>query len=159
MVTIRKAASNDVLDLVWLNREVQGIHCGIAPLTFRETNDEEVATWLLSQIDEVNVLFFVAEVDNKVMGYLIVNLIILPANPFMHERKYAHIDHICVGSSARGKGVGRRLIEHAIEIAKGQELDYIELMVWSDNENAKLAFKKLGFINCREHMRLSLALA
>lgn len=153
---IREATLSDVGGLILLNDEVQSIHINISPTTFRETQNQEVAEWLNSLVNNEKIQVFVTILNDKIVGYLILNVFVLPKNPFMHERKYAHIDHLCVSETVRKRGIGQLLIEHAIKYCKAHALNAIELTVWSDNVDAKNAFKKIGFINRREQMRLEL---
>jgi ribosomal protein S18 acetylase RimI-like enzyme len=45
----------------------------------------------------------------------------------------------------RGRGVGRRLIEHALEASRAFPLARVELTVRADNERAVALYRKIGF--------------
>ena len=55
------------------------------------------------------------------------------------------IDRFEVESEHRGKGIGTLLLQKAIELAKTQHVDSIELTVNNDNKPAKKLYKKMGF--------------
>lgn len=70
---------------------------------------------------------------------------------FLEPRTQNKLKHTCdlnmgVGSAARGKGIGRELLEHAILKAKQQNiLEIIYLMVRSDNVGAVKLYRSVGF--------------
>ncbi|KEJ90898.1 GNAT family N-acetyltransferase [Sulfitobacter donghicola] len=55
------------------------------------------------------------------------------------------IHHIFVKESARGRGVGRALINAAIEYAKGQEARYLSVGTHPDNLIAQDTYRAIGF--------------
>ncbi len=153
---IREATKADIGKLMPLNEEVQSLHIGISPKIFRKTDDKEISAWLLSQIDDDQTKFYVAMCNDKIVAYLTLKTYIRPENPFMHERRYAHIEHVCVHSKFRKSGVGRNLIEYAINCARKSKLDYVELDVWSENTDARAAFKNIGFVSSREQVQFEI---
>ena len=64
-----------------------------------------------------------------------------------HGQARSHIGILGIGliASARHRGIGRPLIEHAIARAWAQGLSRIELSVRSDNGNAKALYERVGF--------------
>lgn len=151
---IRPATVNDLDMLLVLNKEVQDIHVDMFPHVFKETASKELETWLRSQLEAKDVFVFAACENREVIGYVILKLITRAGNPFMHERKFAYIDHVCVTKLKRRGGIGKKLLEHAINYAKSQGYDRIELDVWTENSTAKSAFKKFGFSTYSEKMVL-----
>lgn len=155
-MNIREAKISDIDNLVLLNGEIQLLHREISPGTFRETDNNEISQWLLSQVEDAKTRLYVAELNDRIVGYITIKLTTKSENPFMYERRFAHIDHICVCSKLRQSGVGRQMIEYAIAYARYSGVNSLELDVWSDNLNAKKAFQSLGFVSNREQMRLQL---
>jgi len=144
-MAIRQATNRDVEQLATLNSEVQAIHVKIAPEVFCYPSKAEVSDWLAEQIHAENTYVFVAESDSAIHAYLILKLITRPKNPFMHANRFAYIDHVAVSLSKRMSGIGRRIIQHAIEFAASNGYKRVELDVWSKNIAAKDAFIRLGF--------------
>jgi ribosomal protein S18 acetylase RimI-like enzyme len=61
------------------------------------------------------------------------------------------IERIYVLSDFQGKGIGRQLLEKAIQMAKEKKASYIWLGVWEENKRAIQFYKKNGFIAFDEH--------
>ncbi len=152
---IRPATVNDLDMLLALNKEVQDIHVDKFPHVFKETSPKEMETWIRSQLEAKDLFVFAACEGKDVIGYIILRLITRAGNPFMRERKFAYIDQICVTKLKRKSGVGKKLLEHAINYAKHQGYDRIELDVWTENSTAKSAFEKFGFSTFSEKMVLN----
>lgn len=67
------------------------------------------------------------------------------------------IDSVEVKEKFRGKGYGKMLLEEAIDTAKEEGVDSIELQVNADNEVAKRLYLKVGFEKtAKEYYRLIL---
>lgn len=85
-----------------------------------------------------------AREDGEIVGAVVVNQTgmegYIPENILVY---------IAVDSSQRGKGIGKKLMERAIQLAKGD----IALHVEPDNP-AKHLYEKLGFTNKYLEMRL-----
>lgn len=150
----RLAEMTDVDALEKLNREVQEIHIRNYPSIFKETSLEEVKSWIRSLFEAEDVYIFMACEEMDSVGYVILRTITQPENPFIYAVKIAYIDQKCVTQSRRGCGIGRRLMEHAIEHAVNLGFDRIELDVWHKNTNAREAFEKIGFKTSREKRTL-----
>jgi ribosomal-protein-alanine N-acetyltransferase len=56
-----------------------------------------------------------------------------------------HITTIAVDPKRRGEGIGRKILEHLIEKAKENDLDWISLEVRITNTVAQKLYKSLGF--------------
>ena len=83
----------------------------------------------------------VAESDNKVIGN-----ILLKVNQNPRRRHVAYLA-MAVHDEWQGKGVGKRLMTAAVELAdKWLNLFRIELEVYSDNEVAIELYKEFGFV-------------
>jgi len=144
-MVIRQATNSDVAQIAILNREIQAMHVKIAPEVFRNPSEAEVSKWIADQIYAENTYVFVDESDAAIHAYLVLKLITRPQNPFMHAHQFAYIDHVAVSSSKRKAGIGRRIIQHAIEFAASNGYQKVELDVWSKNDAAKGAFNRLSF--------------
>jgi RimJ/RimL family protein N-acetyltransferase len=83
---------------------------------------------------------FVVLSDGEVVGWCDV----LPKPWPIH----AHVGVLGMGllPPFRGRGIGRRLIEKAIDAARGLGLSRIELTVREDNANAIALYKRMGFV-------------
>lgn len=87
--------------------------------------------------------------DEEAAGYLKVN-----ANDAQSEKmgeEYLEIERIYIRNKFQKKGLGKKLINKAMEIAQEQNKQYIWLGVWEKNENAIRFYKKIGFVQTGTH--------
>lgn len=78
--------------------------------------------------------YYFAELDKAVAGYLKVNL-----------AEEMEVERIYVLPSHKGRGIGRALIHHAIDIARKAGIAEVWLGVWQKNQQAIQFYEKLGF--------------
>jgi len=90
---------------------------------------------------------FVAEEDKKIKGFLFSNLI------DDWYGKWINITFMGVRKSDRGKGIGTKLLELAVNSIKKDKFEKIELTVLLDNEPAIDLYKKLNFKKVKYLMR------
>jgi ribosomal protein S18 acetylase RimI-like enzyme len=57
----------------------------------------------------------------------------------------AYINHVAVDPDRRREGIGRRLVEHAVGIARDQGMTRVDLTSGSQREEAALMYETLGF--------------
>lgn len=79
--------------------------------------------------------FFVAQKDNKVLGYIGISAII----------DEGYITNVAVFPEYRNMGVATTMLEHLFEFAKKQNLAFISLEVRESNYTAISLYEKLGF--------------
>jgi ribosomal protein S18 acetylase RimI-like enzyme len=93
--------------------------------------------------------FYFIWFDEEVAGYLKLNV-----NDAQSEKmgdEYLEIERIYIRNKFQRKGLGKYLIDKAIEIAKEQRKNNIWLGVWEKNENAISFYKNLGFAQTGAH--------
>jgi ribosomal protein S18 acetylase RimI-like enzyme len=67
------------------------------------------------------------------------------------------IDDVRVDERRRHQGIGTRLMQRCVEVARQNGVDSIELLVNGDNAAAKGLYRKAGFKNTgKEHQRMIL---
>lgn len=95
--------------------------------------------WSLSAFTETvrmhNYVYLVAEEEGEVLGYCC----------FISVLDEGEIPNVCVKSSARGKGIGRSMMERLIEEAKERNLSVLYLEVRKSNASARHLYESLGF--------------
>ncbi len=94
--------------------------------------------WLYSTCPEG---FFVAEVSGRPVGFIAVN-------PDWRDRergKVLEIHEVVVDPAWRGKGVGRRLMEHALDLGRSLGREVASLWVGEGNVRAIAWYRSLGF--------------
>ena len=108
--------------------------------------DEKLST----ELNDPNSVFYFAEFDNQVIGYLKLNF--GGAQTELKDNKALEIERIYVTKAFHGKKVGQLLYNKAIEVAKEKSADYIWLGVWEENHKALQFYKKNGFIEFDKHV-------
>ncbi len=92
-----------------------------------------------SYVDHPDRAVFFAHVDEELAGQIRVS---------KHWNTYAYIDDIAVDANYRRQGVGRALIERAIEWAKAKGFSGIMLETQDNNVAACRLYERCGFELC-----------
>ena len=69
----------------------------------------------------------------------------MTATSFKVARRYVEIDNMAVKQSAQRQGVGRALIDAAVDWARGRGVTRLELNVYEFNEAAAALYRGAGF--------------
>ena len=78
---------------------------------------------------------WICEELDVVLGYCIISM----------AAGEAHIMNICVDPAEQKQGIGRRMLEHMIDLAKFTEAETIFLEVRPSNESAIALYENMGF--------------
>ncbi|MDR9856403.1 GNAT family N-acetyltransferase [Paenibacillus sp. VCA1] len=93
--------------------------------------------------------FFFIRFEEELAGYLKVNM-----NDAQTEKMGAEsleIERIYIRRKFQKKGLGKDLINKAVEIARNQNKKTVWLGVWEKNENAITFYEKMGFVRTGAH--------
>lgn len=128
--------------------------------TFADSNSaENMSRYLTENMSAVKLrtellndksAFFLVEADNNVIGYLKIN-----QGSAQTENKYEHaleIERIYVLHSYHGKGIGKMMLDFAMESARSMKADVVWLGVWEHNLRAISFYRKHGFVAFDEHV-------
>ena len=85
--------------------------------------------------------FLIAEIEGKIVGYVVGNTIISKEGC-----KEGHILDIAVDPACRRRGVGKILIENILEMFKKRGADKVRLEVKLKNTEARKFYSQLGFV-------------
>jgi ribosomal protein S18 acetylase RimI-like enzyme len=80
---------------------------------------------------------FVAEVDGEIVGYV--------SSWNDRETGIGHIPNIAVANGYRGQGIGRRLLEHVIQVLSRQGMSHVRIETLADNSVGEHLYLSLGF--------------
>lgn len=99
-------------------------------------------------------LVLVAEYGDEVVasGYAHLEA----AKPYLRHDVHSYLGFMYVKPTHRGKGINRLIIEELISWTRKQGVAELRLDVYSENQPAIKAYKKLGFEDHMTQMRLSL---
>jgi GNAT superfamily N-acetyltransferase len=95
----------------------------------------------------------VAEQDGSLLGTL--QLSIIP-NLTFEGRRRAQVEAVRIAASARGRGVGRSLIEHAKAIAGEHHCHLLQLTTNRQRPEAVRFYERLGFVDSHHGLKLYL---
>jgi ribosomal protein S18 acetylase RimI-like enzyme len=93
--------------------------------------------------------FFIIKANDKIIGYTKLNL--CPAQTDVHDPESLEISRLYLLDEYIGLGLGKKLLEHAIDFAKQQEKQYIWLGVWEYNQRAISFYERNGFEKFGSH--------
>ncbi len=105
---------------------------------------------LSAELNNPNSLFYFAILDEKVIGYLKLNM--GGSQTELKDNDALEIERIYVLKDYHGKKVGQLLFDKAIAIAKQQHLAYVWLGVWEENKRALQFYTKNGFVEFDQHV-------
>ena len=134
---IRPAAAGDAPALVGLRDEVAAEGGLIAAVPGeRSVLEEELS---LSTLVAEGGLPLTLVIDGEVAGQLLVSR--------RQERYYAHVGEVAiiVSNKWRGQGLGKRLMETAVDWARAVGLTKLSLAVFTGNERAIRLYRSIGF--------------
>ena len=116
-------------------------------LDFYNMNDHDEAIKSFTAELEKDFHYLVAEEGGKIIGLVTWLMHGLPKHGLFE------LDRICILSDARGKGVGRRLVDRLILDATkwfdkaGGNIRKLYLLTHEDNKNAHAFYEKVGFVH------------
>ena len=114
-------------------------------LDFYNMNDVDEAIQSFNNELDKDFHYIVAEEDGKIIGLVTWLMHGLPKHGLFE------LDRICILSEARGKGVGRKLVDKLIDNASkwyenaSEKIRKLYLLTHEDNKNAHSFYEKVGF--------------
>lgn len=78
--------------------------------------------------------------NNIVIG---VTMITLKCDPIKNTKTY-YLDYICIKEDYQHMGLGRKMFEEVLRIAKEDNIDYIELTSRKERETARKIYQEYG---------------
>ena len=114
-------------------------------LDFYNMNDVDEAIQSFNNELDKDFHYIVAEEDGKIMGLVTWLMHGLPKHGLFE------LDRICILSEARGKGVGKKLVDKLIDNAskwydnESEKIRKLYLLTHEDNKNAHSFYEKVGF--------------
>ncbi|WP_319468112.1 GNAT family N-acetyltransferase [uncultured Trichococcus sp.] len=151
-ITLKKCGSEDLADL-------QAIGIETFTDTFAAYNTpEDMQAYLDKAYDpeklkaelstEGSTFYFLYD-DEELAGYMKVNVAAALTEEMGADS--LEVERIYIRPAFKRKGLGRFLIEKAIEIAHTQGKNLIWLGVWEHNVNAIAFYEKMGFVRTGAH--------
>ena len=153
---IRRAVEKDIPKIIDLLKQVCLVHHKGRPDIFKvgtKYSAEELKAILKDETRPI--LVSVDEYDN-VQGYCFCIYQRHENNSVLTDIKTLYIDDLCVDETLRGKGIGKKLYESAVQLAKDTGCYNLTLNVWSCNQSALKFYESLGLLPQKIGMELIL---
>lgn len=142
---IRKAENKDIKDVLRLLVQVNDVHAEVRPDLFIHGHTKYTATELEDIFaDPATPVFVDVNEEGRVLGYCFCVLQDNTSSHHLQQIRTLYIDDLCIDKNTRGKGVGRRLYEHAKEYARMQGCHNLTLNVWDGNKTAMDFYRRMG---------------
>lgn len=107
---------------------------------------------LQGELQQRDALFYLAEIHGDPVAYMKVNVRDAQTEPG-HENAL-EVQRIYVLEAFKNQGIGKKLLEEAVALAKDMALSYIWLGVWEHNLPAIRFYEKWGFEKFDTHVFL-----
>lgn len=136
-IKIREATISDI-DKGLLDIFIEGYryHQNGRPDIFTNISDESLKEDLIRNFD--NLITIVIISGDIILGYLSYKI------KEKHNKKL-DVDQLVISKSYRGKGLGKKLMDEAKDIALKNGCDRIELNCWIFNEDAQAMYEHIGY--------------
>ena len=141
---IRDAIISDFDEILSLEKQVFQIHLNARPdmikpqLPFNQDYFEQCL-----YDDKKNIYVF--DENGSILGYCITVINEYKDNHLYFDHKVLEINDMCVEEKARGRNIGRQLVDRAKQRAIEIGATRLELMVWGFNKDARQFYEHLGF--------------
>ncbi|HEY6478188.1 MAG TPA: GNAT family N-acetyltransferase [Polyangia bacterium] len=143
-VAVRRARHEDWPGVASLLREVDQLHAELAPAYFRAGARAEVE-WQQLLAETTAAAWVAVDAVASALGFLALRLYETPPDPTMVPRRRAHLETLVVATSARRRGLGRRLVKEASAWARARGADEMVLTIWAGNAAADAFYERLGY--------------
>lgn len=143
-IFFRKAKSDDIDRLMELyGKTIWEIERSIdSNLKSGFEKSQELKDIILNDIKDKNTIILVAEIDNKIVGYVNSSIILLKE---AYIEKTAILNEIAVDEDYQKQGVGKLLLDKCIECLKKKKVGYIKLSLFMENSKANNFYLANGF--------------
>ena len=147
---IRKAVLNDIPSISLLYREQFKEMAELIP-DFIKIGDQS-KEFLENTISNENSDILVCEIDDIIIGFILLQAKQRPDSSFIVPGKYCYIMDLIVTEKYRNNGFGTELMNSAKIWAKEKDCGFINLEVLTNNPKAIALYEKLGFIPKAQEM-------
>jgi diamine N-acetyltransferase len=144
LTRIEQASQLDARTLAALGLRVHRLHVSHAPGFFVEPTAEQMEAEMVRVLAQENARAFMAYREDVPVGYVLVLIHERPATPLVPARRWLYVDQISIEPEWQGNGIGRQLMQGAIDFARMGGIDELVADVWAFNEEAQAFFKACG---------------
>ena len=142
-IEIRRMKDSDFEQVHKLIEQVNLLHLNQREDIYREEDPLGYEDFM-GFLNNSQYICYVAEVDGIVVGEVIATLKEIKEESIFKHRTILFIEDICVDKEYKRQGVGRLLYNKIEQVAQENEVDSVELNVWSFNIDAIRFYEKMG---------------
>lgn len=143
-INIRRAKDDDIPTLDNLLFQVHEVHHKAHPDLFKADAKKYTDEQLKEILSNDKTPVFVAESDEKILGYAFCIHRQFVNDNNMTDVKTLYIDDLCVDENERGKHIGKKLYDFVVSYARENGYYNVTLNVWADNKKAVGFYEKIG---------------
>lgn len=147
---IRQSVVTDAQAVLDLLHIIADLHRNGRPDMFPNLVSKYDLTQVKERLSQENSGVFVATLDETVVGYVFCDIIT------EGDGKTLYVDDLCVSPSARGLGIGTKLMDRAVEYGRESGCRFLMLNVWEFNESAVRFYEKYGLKTRTRHLEKKL---
>jgi ribosomal protein S18 acetylase RimI-like enzyme len=122
---------------------------------YNQSSDQDGAeTYLTKRLKKEESIIFLAKDEERCVGFVQL----YPTYSSIHMKRAWILNDLFVAESSRKKGVGEKLLDAAMVLAKETGAASIALSTASDNEKAQRLYERKGYVRDQQfyHYELSL---
>ncbi len=153
---IRSAEERDINGILKLLEDIKQLHYKGRPDIFTDGGTKFDYAQILNMLTSNHEHIFVAASENELLGYLFTEIKHSKNHPVMKDSICLYVHDLCISESARGKGIGKKLMDYAKTFAKESGCQRIELNVWEFNQGAVKFYENYGMGTQRRQMEMPL---
>lgn len=141
---ICNAEERHIPGMISLLYQVGEVHHVIRPDIFRSGALKYTPEQLQELLKDASKPIFVAEENDKVVGYCFCQIRDYAGSTVQADRKELYIDDLCVDENCRGQHIGKTLYDHANAYAREIDCQFLTLNVWCGNDSAMKFYEMAG---------------
>lgn len=140
---IREMNLNDYEDVRILVKQIHELHLSNRPDIYND-GESFPKEYFEKVLNDANNLNYVYIENKKIVGVLIAAIQHTNPLPIIKPRTFYFIENIVVDKNHRRKGIAKKLFSYLTLKAKENNIDSIELNVWSFNTEAIKFYESMG---------------
>jgi len=116
---------------------------------YNQLNNSNTVSFTIKEADKIwkkieksNIKYFLAKEKSKILGSCYICII---PNLTYNGKSIGFIENLIVNETNRGRGIGKKLMEMAIEYARENDCYKVVLQSGLNREEAHLFYNKMGF--------------
>ncbi len=142
---IKLAKKENLKQIINILEQISRMHYENRPDIFKDKNKNQIEKDTIEILNDKNKTVLIATDSSSIVyGVLIYKVKEVKNHINLKDTKILWVDELGVDERYRGKGIGKRLMEEALMIAKKKDCKRIELNCWNFNEKAIKFYKKFG---------------